>query len=283
MQGRQNVMKFGIYSNLTRDYEGKACIALAKFLKEKKLDFFFSEDLSQINYDAKFLTNDQMAKECDIIVIFGGDGTVLHYAKICAKYKTPILAVNVGRVGFLTETENSELNSSIERIILGNYKLEKRTLIKVFVQDKCFDALNECVISRDNKFSLVDFEYKINNFAGEKLRSDALIVATPTGSTAYSLSCGGSIVSPEVKCLLITPVNAYTLNSRPLIVSDENSIEVEVKNNHGAYLNIDGEESFRLADNAKVKISKSSLTADFIKFDEGSFYKKLRKKVNISE
>jgi NAD+ kinase len=276
-------MKFGIYSNLSRDYQGKACIALAEFLKEKNLKFFFSEDLSTTNYDCMYLSNDQMAKECDIIVIFGGDGTVLHYAKICARHKTPIFAVNLGRVGFLTETENSQLNSSIERIISGNYKIEKRALIKVCVQDKCFDALNECVISRDNKFSLVDFEYKINNFAAEKLRSDALIIATPTGSTAYSLSCGGSIVSPEVKCLLITPVSAYTLNSRPLIVSDESIVEVEVKNHHGAYLNIDGEESFILCESDKVTISKSSLSADFIKFDEGGFYKKLQKKANVTE
>jgi NAD+ kinase len=272
-------MKFGIYSNLTRDYEGKSCIALAEILKEKNLEHFFSDDLAQINYDAKFLSNEQLAKECDIIVIFGGDGTVLHYAKICAKYNTPIFAVNLGRVGFLTESENTGLSKSIDCIIHKKYKIEKRTLISVCAQGKCFEALNECVISRDTKFSLVDFEYKINNFAAEKLRSDAIIIATPTGSTAYSLSCGGSIVSPEVECLLITPVNAYTLNSRPLIVPDESIIKVEIKSSYGAYLNIDGEEGLKLAAKDEVTISKSSLSIDFIKFDEGSFYKKLCKKV----
>ncbi|NLL56832.1 MAG: NAD(+)/NADH kinase [Clostridiales bacterium] len=276
-------MKFGIYSNLTRDYQGKSCIALANILKEKNLPFFFSQDLSKIGYNADFLPNDELAKECDVIVIFGGDGTVLHYAKICARYNTPIFAINIGRVGFLTETENTDLENSIERIIKGDYKIEKRSLINVCVDNKCYDALNECVISRDSKFALIDFEYKINDFAAEKLRSDALIIATPTGSTAYSLSCGGAIVSPEVECILITPVNAYTLNSRPLIVSDNSQIEVKIKGQCNAYLNIDGEDGFKINHKDSVIITKSKLVANFIKFDEGSFYKKLRKKVNISE
>lgn len=276
-------MKFGIYSNLSRDIDGKASIALAKFLKEKNLEFMLSEDLSRTKFTGRYLSNDELAKESSVIIIFGGDGTVLHYAKICAKYNTPIFAVNVGRVGFLTESDTSTLDESIERIICGDYKVEKRSLLSVSVQNKTFDALNECVISRGSTFSLVDFEYKINNFTTEKLRSDALIVATPTGSTAYSLSCGGSIVTPDVKCMLITPVNAYTLNSRPIIVSDDSNIEVVIKNNHGARIDIDGEESFDLDARDKVSIKKSSLCVEFIRFDEGSFYKKLQKKVNITE
>lgn len=276
-------MKFGIYSNLNRDIDGKACIALARFLQDKNIPFVFSTDLLKTDYPCAYLSNDELAKQSDVIVIFGGDGTVLHYAKICAKYNTPIFAVNLGRVGFLTEGDTSKLNESIERIINQDYKVEVRTLLNIKIKDRCFDALNECVISRGAKFSLTDFEYKINNITTEKLRSDAIIIATPTGSTAYSLSCGGSIVSPEVKCILITPVNAYTLDSRPIIVADTSYIEVKIKNDHGVYINIDGEEIFEIEKNDKIFISKSSLNVNFIRFEEGSFYKKLQKKVNILE
>lgn len=276
-------MKFGIYSNLTRDIDGKASIALAKLLASKNIDFAFSEDLSKTKYKCQYLSNDDLAKESSVIVLFGGDGSVLHYAKFCAKYDTPIFAVNLGRVGFLTESENTDLNNGIDKIISGKFKVENRSLLNVSVQNATYDALNECVISRGPNFSLMDISYKINDCATEKLRSDALIIATPTGSTAYSLSCGGSIVSPEVKCILITPVNAYTLNSRPLIVSDDSNIEVDIKKAYGAYINIDGEDIIELNEGDKVKIEKSKLVVKFIRFDENSFYKKLQKKVNITE
>ncbi len=276
-------MKFGIYSNLSRDIDGRSAITLARYLEERNIEFAFSKELAKTAYACAYLPDDELAKTSDVMVIFGGDGTVLHFAKICARHDTPVFAVNVGRVGFLTESENTCLDCCIDQILSGDYKLENRTLLNIEVGDMNIDALNECVISRGSDLSLMDFEYSINNFHTEKLRSDALIVATPTGSTAYSLSCGGSIVTPDVRCILITPVNAYTLNSRPLIVSDDSIIEVAVKNNRPAKISIDGEENLELTAGGKVIISKSDIFARFIRFDEGSFYKKLQKKVKITE
>lgn len=276
-------MKFGIYSNLTRDIKGKSAFALADLLNSKKIDFVLSEELAEFNFPCKYANNEDLAKNSDVVILFGGDGTVLHYAKICAKYDTPIFAVNVGRVGFLTESENIDLNEIVNRIKDGNYKLENRSLLKINALNSSYIALNDCVISRGPRASLIDLEYRINNYLTEHIRSDALIISTPTGSTAYSLSCGGSIVAPSVNGILITPVSAYTLNSRPLIVSDDSKIEIETKKACAAYLSIDGEDILEINEGEKVLIQKADINAKFIRLDDGSFYKKLLKKISVME
>lgn len=276
-------MKFGIYSNLTRDIDGKAVIAVAKLLADKKIEFALSEDLVCTKIACEYLSNDALAKACDVIILFGGDGTVLHYAKLCSLYNTSIFAVNVGRVGFLTESENIDLNDSIDKIIAKDYILEKRTLLKAKVCGQSYLALNDCVISRGSKVALIDLEYKINNCITGRMRSDALIVATPTGSTAYSLSCGGAIVAPSVNCILITPVSSYSLSSRPLIVSDDSIIEIDIMKAYSVYLNIDGENVLELTENDKIIIGKADIIINFIRLDRSSFFKKLQQKFKIME
>lgn len=276
-------MKFGIYSNLTRDIGGKSVTALADLLAERAIPFAFSSDLKKTGYACQYLSNEELARECDVIILFGGDGTVLHYAKICAAFGTPIFAVNLGRVGFLTESNHIDFCAGIDKILSGDYILESRAMLNISACGSSFTALNDCVISRGAKASMIDLEYRINGYLTEKVRSDALIVSTPTGSTAYSLSCGGSIVDPGVNGILITPVSPYTLISRPLIVSDESEVTVVVKTAAPAYLNIDGEDILEIPPYQAVKINKAKVKVGFIRLDEGSFYNKLLIKNSLME
>jgi NAD+ kinase len=276
-------MKFGIFSNTTRDIDGKASIALAKLLIDKSIDFAFCQELAITKMNCEYLSNEELAEKCDVIVLFGGDGTVLHYAKLCARFKTPIFAVNAGRVGFLTESENIDLNDSIERIIKADYIIENRKILEVTSNNETYLALNEVIVSRGSKVTLIDLSYKVDNFLVENLRSDALIVATPTGSTAYSLSSGGPIISPDVKGIVITPVCPYSLHSRPLVVNDASTIEIDVSKVYNAHLSIDGEQVMGLITGDKVFIKKSLEKVSFIRFDKGSFYNKLQRKLNITE
>lgn len=272
-------MKFGIYSNLTRDINGKSCLALAKELSSRNLEFALSEDLSDISENEyKFLTNENLAKLCDVVIIFGGDGTVLHYGKVCALHNTPIFAVNAGRVGFLSETDNNNLIEKIIEIEQGRYFIEKRNLLKVNLSDLSYYALNDCVFTRDVHNSLIELDYYVNGTWVAHIRGDALVVATPTGSTAYSLSGGGPIIAPDVKCILMTPICPYTLFSKPLIVGDKNEITVKIKSNSTGYINIDGEDILSLRGGEKIIIQKAETKLDFIRLKPNSFYTKISQK-----
>lgn len=271
-------MKFGIYSNITRDIKGKAGIDLAEFLLKNNIDFALCDELSFSNIKCDYYSNENLAINCDLVVVFGGDGTVLHYGKICAKHNTPMFAVNVGRVGFLSECDLSNLFENIIKINNGDYLIEKRNLLKVDLGDKNYYALNDCIITRDVHNSLIELDYYVNDTWVSHIRGDALVIATPTGSTAYSLSGGGPIVAPDVKGILITPICPYTLFSRPLIVGQENIVTIKTKPKCIGYINIDGEDILNLKGGEVIKISKADVKVNFIRMKENGFYEKISKK-----
>jgi len=276
-------MKFGIYSNVTRDLDGNAGIKLANFLVKNNIEFALCADLSISNLPYVYYSNEDLAQNCDIVIVLGGDGTVLHYGKICAKYNTPIFAVNVGRVGFLSECDTTSMFDNILKIINGKYFLEKRNLLKVDLGIKHYYALNDCIITRDVHNSLIELDYYVNDTWVTHIRGDALVIATPTGSTAYSLSGGGPIVAPDVKGILITPICPYTLFSRPLIVGQDNIITVKIKPNCIGYINIDGEDILNLKGGEIINVSKADVKLDFVRMTTSSFYTKISKKNKTME
>ncbi len=275
------IMIFGVCSNLTRDKDGVVAKKVANFLSSQGVQFFLSEELSCLNLDAKVLNIDDLAKMSDIVIVLGGDGTVLRYAKVCAKYNTAVFNVNLGHLGFLTAVETNEIEGSLLKILTGDYVKGNRYLLQVKSKNNTFYALNECVVNRGRKAKMITTELDVNGCLVDRIKSDAVIVSTPTGSTAYSLSCGGPIVSPDVKGLIITPVSPHSLHSRPLVVGYKSVVSIKlIKSGDFAHINIDGDDVEQIKDGDIVSITKSKFYATFITLNHNNFFDQLHKKLN---
>lgn len=274
-------MRIGIYTNLQRDKGAKAAKALVSFLKDKNVEIFLSDDLKEFKTELPLLDKDSLAKTVDIIAVFGGDGTLLGIAKHCARYNTKIFAVNMGHMGFLTEVESAEMPKAFSKVLEGKYFIDERNLLEVTANGRTITALNEAVIERGIRAKILKTEVKINGGPVQRYSSDGVIVSTPTGSTAYSLSAGGPIVAPDVRGIIITPICPHSLNSRPLVVNDENTVSVGLlKADSEAHLNVDGDICEYLSEGGSVEIKKSKYSAYFIRLKEFKYYEKLLEKMN---
>ena len=219
----------------------------------------------------------------DVIVVIGGDGTVIEVAKRAAGADVPIMSVNAGGVGFLACFEADELDRCVQALATGGYETERRPLLDCRIDDKKFEALNEVIVQRliteKGNLCAVPISLKINGEFVEKFRGDGLIVATPTGSTAYSLSAGGAILSPSLGAFLATPVSAHTLGSKPIVFSDDSVAEVSTEGPFKAGVFCDGKFACEISEGQTVKISKSDLSVRFVK-GARSFYETLFNKLN---
>lgn len=277
-------MKIGLYSNLTRDNGAVITHAVYKLLTENGFEVFLSSDLLGVDFPktAIFYDNDKLAKLSDFIVVLGGDGTILRIAKECARFDTPIYAVNIGHKGFLSEINKDELDKIVSDVQAGNYVLDKRKFLKVKIstEDRVHYALNEVVVAQALASRIMKAEISVNGTMVDKYSSDGIIVATPTGSTAYSLSAGGPIVAPDVNCFIISPICAHTLHSRPMIVSNSNTVKVKIIDAMpGANVNIDGENISKLSKDTYIEVSDSDLCVSFVRRKSYNFYEKLLAKM----
>ncbi len=274
-------MRFGIYSNLTRDKNGKATLGLIKLLESKGLCFAVSQDLIALGGNHNYLDNASLAEFSDILIIFGGDGTILRIAKECIKYNCAIFAVNFGNVGFLTEIEYGKLAEAIDCIINGKVKYEKRAFIEIEYKNKKHYALNEIIIHRGTETKMIHLDITINGVLVDKLRADGLIISSPTGSTAYSLSAGGPIVTPDVNAFIVTPICAHSFYSRPFVVSQNNIIELHLsKVNTSASISVDGEEVGKMYINDNLSIKSSEYKVKFLRLDSYNFFDNIVQKLN---
>lgn len=220
----------------------------------------------------------------DMFVVLGGDGTIMDVACKAALRQVPILGINLGRVGYLAELEMSELDK-LDDVMKGNYTVDKRTMIKAEIISKSREpisayALNEAVISNGSIARIIDLQLSEGGKIINTYRADGLIVCTPTGSTAYSLSAGGPITDPRLACFCVTPVCPHMMNARPILFPDDVVLEVKhiCKREKTLYLTLDGRTNYELLKNDVVKISKSELFASIIHVEDRSFYDKLRNK-----
>lgn len=232
---------------------------------------------------ANFLDSaDDVIQDADAVVAVGGDGTIIHVAKYAARFGKPILGINGGRMGFVAGMEANELDD-LALLAAGNYRCEHRMMLSVRKNDsdKVYTALNEAVLSRASLSRLIDLSLSCDGKTVADYQADGMIVATPTGSTAYSLSAGGPIVTPALDCLLMTPVCPHSLFARSYIFEKNAELCVTVRLPHetAAFLTVDGEEGLRLYDGDRVHISRAPLTADWIVLRDRSFYDQLNRKM----
>lgn len=218
----------------------------------------------------------------DALVSLGGDGTLLRSAGYAAKWDTPLLGVNLGHMGFLAEIEPTMLTEALEAMLAGNYKEEIRALLDVSVEGgEHWTAMNDAVLTRGGYARLITVRVLVDGEEAGCYRADGLIIATPTGSTGYSLSAGGPIVSPQVDCTVITPVCAHSLQHRPEVVPGGAKIVLELGADEEmtASLQVDGQNCAQLQSGSRIEISKSKYRVRLIRLNEPRFFQVVRHKL----
>ena len=246
---------------------------------EGRLCLPFEVDKSyELPKDLKFSRLDRELPSASIVICFGGDGTILHMAKAATRHGIPILGVNIGTMGFMAELESSEL-SELARLATDDYKIDKRMMLDVTVhrdRDIIFHdlCLNDAAITKGAIARIVHLDVKCDGSQCMELGGDGVIVATPTGSTAYSLSAGGPIVEPDANSILVTPICAHDVAARSLVVSEKRVITVEMSPNarRNAFLSVDGGKALRMNIGDIATIRKSPLVTKLIRLKNRSFY-----------
>ena len=228
--------------------------------------------------DLRFSRLDRELGNAEMVICFGGDGTILHMAKAATRRGVPILGVNIGTMGFMAELESTELDKLVQ-LAKGNYTLESRMMLDVTVQrdrDILFHdiGLNDVVVTKGTVARIVHLEVKCDGVTAMESGGDGVVVATPTGSTAYSFSAGGPIVEPEAKNIIITPICPHDVASRCIVASDQRVVTVEMVRNirRNAYLSVDGGKALRLNMGDVVTIKKSGLETRLVRLQQRSFY-----------
>ena len=239
---------------------------------------------------AKAVDRDQIAaKKPEFVLVLGGDGTMLAAVRAVAKARIPILGVNLGSLGFLTEVPLPELYPTLEAIEKGKCDVDTRAMLHCEVQRGTkllggYDALNEIVLSKTGVARIADFEVTFDGQFVSKYKADGVIVSTPTGSTAYSLAAGGPILSPRLDGLVITPISPHALTNRPLVVRDTVEIVVTVQNTQGdGFLTVDGQQGMELKDGDRVVCTKSKLEVKLLRMGKRTFFEVLRAKLKWGE
>jgi NAD+ kinase len=252
------------------------------YLLEKRAAFQLSKQDKVADYE-------KMKAEADYVMIIGGDGTFLHTSHHFIGSELPLLGINVGRLGFLTDVETEELTKALAMISDGNFKVEKRMMLKTkhMRNHKVLEssyALNDYVINRAPDSQMLKIKLYINNELVNKFRGDGLIIATPTGSTAYSLSAGGPIINPrQIKAILITPICAHNLHLRPMVISNKEAIRIVVDSDGRSIKGCaDGRQKNKLIPGDEIQLTGADQELSIIKLPDRTFYTILKEKMNLA-
>ncbi len=224
---------------------------------------------------------DQINGDTDLIISVGGDGTLLRVARLVAPSGIPILGVNAGRLGFLTEIDASDATDLLPRALNGEGRIEERTMLAVEHDGASSYALNDAIISRGGPARTVQVGIDVNGAEFLAFRGDGVVVATATGSTAYNLSAGGPVLPPTTAELIINPVSAHPASEAPVLIEPDAEIVIRIRTDHGAVLSLDGQDDFDVHDEAVITVRRSPYHARLLRFsDAGYFYRSLSDLLN---
>jgi len=277
----------GIFPNLRRENMKKVAKSLVRWFQDRNYQVKLSVEVAEsLNLLHLATDTEELAANIDVAVTLGGDGTLLGVARLVAQYEVPILGINMGHVGFLTEIELGDLFADLESFHRREYEIDVRMMLeaKVIREEeilKEFLALNDVVITKGPFARLIRLKTYANDAYVDTYPADGLIISTPTGSTAYSLSAGGPIIRPDMNLLLLTPICPHTLHSRSIILSEDDAIKVTVMADHPeVMLTVDGQEGYKLLPKDTVVVNKAAFSTRLIRIRKRSFYDVLRKKLS---
>jgi len=274
---------FGIFTNVTKDKNLTITRKIVDALSKKKVDFYFDPQIAPFLDPKKICDYNKI----DVLLVLGGDGTMLNAARTAAPHGIKILGLNMGRTGFLIDTELEDFSTAIDRVLNNEYVLEKRLMLQATVFDtrgeptgRTSSALNEAVVSQSKVLRLINIEISVNNNFVYNLFCDGVVISTPTGSTGYALSAGGPILIPTLDCMLITPICAHTLKSRSIVISGGDVVRILHKSKmHDCSLSLDGQTEFNVLPEEFVEVKRAAYEAHFIKFVENNFFSLLNQKL----
>ncbi|WP_367875176.1 NAD(+)/NADH kinase [Luteolibacter sp. Populi] len=280
-------MKVGIIANTDKPGARATIDRLSNALSARGLSYYLDKEASAFCGLADGLDGPMLAATCDVIAVLGGDGTMLNaVAKLGATDKA-IAGINIGTLGFLTTCTDGEIDVFVEALISGEYKTSRRTLLTATIisadgSKRDFHALNEIVLARGQTGRLVSLSAYVDGELLNHYRADGLIVATPTGSTAYSLSAGGPLISPASGVFVITPICPHTLSQRSLVIWDDNLVELSPENADEAPMlfTVDGREVVTIDHGDRIQVRKAAHVLNLLRLPGHSFYAALRQKLN---
>lgn len=282
--------RFGLVANPEKPRTGALVRRAAAWLARQGLVVVMESDTSRragVGRRHRAVPLEAMGAEVDAILVFGGDGTMLRVARVVAGHDVAILGVNVGHLGFLTSVAPAALEETLGLLGQGRFSLDERALLEARVQRSAHvsveTALNDLVLSRGAASRLIELEVAVNDELVTRYRCDGLIVSSPTGSTAYSLSAGGSVVSPDAEVLVLTPICPHTLSIRPIVVSLASTVRVRLCRVHGEVsLSADGQVQSALGAGDTVEVRRSRRSIRLIRPEGSSFFATLRTKFGWS-
>lgn len=272
-------MRIGVVARFDIDKSIELAGKIVEFLIEKDVDTLIETNLASKLNKYQDIASDLEDMDVDMVVAVGGDGTVLRTQGIINQKKIPLFGINMGAVGFLTEIDPAETFTALEQVLEGNYFVDKRTQLRVWHNKELHQALNEVVIMTQKPAKMLHIEISVDDEIVEELRADGLIIATPSGSTAYSMSAGGPIVDPRVGAFIIVPICPFKLGARPTVVPNDSVIKVKfLREGKKAVAVIDGqfEEEINYMDEFIFK--KAENYAYFVRLSK-NFYRRVREKL----
>lgn len=268
----------GINVNTSKDINGTILSYAINTIKD-----IFPEALIKVFKDTMGL-KDNSLDFMDFIISLGGDGTLLGTAREISQFDIPILGVNIGNLGFLTEVESSEFRNAMEDIKRNEYKIEERMMLKCIAQNEerevTYISLNDVVLSKGTLARMAKYEIYIDDKFYSSFTADGVIISTPTGSTAYSLSAGGPIMYPTLKLMSITPICPHSLGVRTIVIDGDSKVKINIpKKYESIFLTVDGQQSEEIKDKDTVLVSLSELKCKLIKLNNSDYFNILRKKI----
>jgi NAD+ kinase len=280
----------GVISKPNRELLSSVVPPLLDWLRGRKIDVFIDPETKEFAAtDARTMLREDLGAQVDLLIVLGGDGTLLSAARALGSHKVPILAVNLGGLGFLTSVTLDELYPVLDQILAGEHRVSERMMLDAEIvrggkvaERQC--ALNDAVANKAAIARMLDFDVFIDGNSVGRYRADGLVIATPTGSTAYSLAAGGPIVDPDLDAFVITPICPHMLTNRPLVVPDTARIDLDfTAADEPVYITLDGQIGFQLKPKDRVSITKSQSRVALVRPPSKTYFEVLRNKLKWGE
>jgi NAD+ kinase len=286
-------MKVAIYGQFYQNSTEPIIRDIFVFFTKNKVEMVIESSFLEILYEKKiieqkyqsFSNHNELNSSFDMVISIGGDGTILRAATLVRDSGIPILGINAGRLGFLASVQKENIDIFLQLVINQNFTISPRTLLSLNAISDDVDipelnfAMNEITISRKDTTSMITIETFLNNEFLNSYWADGLIIATPTGSTGYSLSCGGPILTPDVESLVINPIAPHNLNARPLVITDETEIKIKVTGRSEQHLISLDSRTFSIKNNSVLIIKKTPFKINMVEIPDETFLKTLRNKL----
>lgn len=280
--------KIGIICKPGRKEPQEILKELLPLLRQKGCETFVDADAAAALSISGF-SRDEIASFVDLVLVLGGDGTMLNVSRLVAEKGIPILGINLGSLGFITEVNRDEIFNAVDKMLNDGFEIEERLMLSAAIHRNGkkiteYIVLNDIVINKGALARIIDLETNINNNYVTTFKADGLIISTPTGSTAYSLSAGGPILYPTLESIVLTPICSHTLTNRPIVLPDNSKIEIIIKSlSEDVFLTLDGQVGFPLRMDDVIEISKARYKAKLLLPIGHDYFKVLRTKLKWGE